>query len=89
MLDPTFSVCYFCPTLSKTRKVPTIFIKSLNMKYHEDICSGRGPLMVAQWLRYCAINRKVADSVPDGVILEFLFDIILPIELWPWGRLSP
>jgi len=23
---------------------------------------------VAQWLRYCATNRKVAGSVPDGVI---------------------
>jgi hypothetical protein len=28
----------------------------------------RGPLMVAQWLRYCASNRKVAGSIPDGVI---------------------
>jgi hypothetical protein len=27
----------------------------------------RGPLMVAQWLRYCATNRKVAGSIPDGV----------------------
>jgi hypothetical protein len=27
-----------------------------------------GPLMVAQWLRYCARNRKVAGSIPDGVI---------------------
>jgi hypothetical protein len=23
---------------------------------------------VAQWLRYCATNRKVAGSIPDGVI---------------------
>jgi hypothetical protein len=23
---------------------------------------------VAQWLRYCASNRKVAGSIPDGVI---------------------
>jgi hypothetical protein len=23
---------------------------------------------VAQWLRYCAANRKVAGSIPDGVI---------------------
>jgi hypothetical protein len=29
---------------------------------------GWGPLMVAQWLRYCATNRKVAGSIPDGVI---------------------
>jgi hypothetical protein len=27
-----------------------------------------GPLMVAQWLRYCATNRKVAGSIPDSVI---------------------
>jgi hypothetical protein len=27
----------------------------------------RGPLMVAQWLRHCATNRKVAGSIPDGV----------------------
>jgi hypothetical protein len=28
----------------------------------------RGPLMVAQWLRYCATNWKVAGSIPGGVI---------------------
>jgi hypothetical protein len=28
----------------------------------------RGPLMVAQWLRYCATNQKVAGSIPDGAI---------------------
>jgi hypothetical protein len=27
-----------------------------------------GPLMVAQWLRYYATNRKVAGSIPDGVM---------------------
>jgi hypothetical protein len=27
-----------------------------------------GPLMVAQWLRYCATNRKVAGLIPDSVI---------------------
>jgi hypothetical protein len=30
-----------------------------------------GPLMVAQWLGYCATNRKVAGSIPDGVIAIF------------------
>jgi hypothetical protein len=27
-----------------------------------------GILAVAQWLRFCATNRKVAGSIPDGVI---------------------
>jgi hypothetical protein len=30
-----------------------------------------GTLLVAQWLRYCATNRKVAESIPDGVIVIF------------------
>jgi hypothetical protein len=25
-------------------------------------------IAVTQWLRYCATNRKVAGSIPDGVI---------------------
>jgi hypothetical protein len=29
---------------------------------------------VAQWLRYCATNLKVAGSIPDGV-MEFFIDI--------------
>jgi hypothetical protein len=27
----------------------------------------RGTLLVAQWLRHCATNRKVVGSIPDGV----------------------
>jgi hypothetical protein len=29
---------------------------------------------VAQWLRYCATNQKVAGSIPDGV-MEFFIDM--------------
>jgi hypothetical protein len=29
---------------------------------------------VAQWLRYCTTNQKVAGSIPDGV-MKFFIDI--------------
>jgi hypothetical protein len=42
---------------------------------------------VAQRLRHCATNRKVAGSISDGLI-EIFFYIILPGALWLWGRPS-
>ena len=32
---------------------------------------------VAQWLTFCATNRKVAGSSPDSGIVEFFIDTIL------------
>ena len=43
---------------------------------------------VAQWLRYCATNRKVACSTLAGVDGVFHWHKILPVALLPWGRLS-
>jgi len=43
---------------------------------------------VAHCWRYCATNRKVVGSIPAGVIGIFHWHKILPIALWPWGRLS-
>ena len=42
----------------------------------------------AHWLRCCATNRKVAGSIPAGVIGILHWHKILPIALWLWGRLS-
>jgi len=36
----------------------------------------------------CATNRKVAGSIPAVVIRIFHWYKILPIALWPRGRLS-
>ena len=41
--------------------------------------------VVAQWLRCCATNRKVAGSIPAGVTGIFHRHKILLIALWPWG----
>ena len=37
----------------------------LEIMYFEYVTEGTA---VAQWLRCCAINRKVAGSIPDGII---------------------
>ena len=38
---------------------------------------------MAQWLRCCATNRKVAGSIPTGVIGIFHSHKIVPIALRP------
>jgi hypothetical protein len=40
----------------------------LTIGKYDNIPKSRGPLMVAQWLRYCCTNRKVAGSIPDSVL---------------------
>ena len=35
-------------------------------------------------LKHCATKRKVAGSIPGGVI-EIFVDVILPATLWSWG----
>jgi len=68
------------------------------LRFHGNKCHANAPeyyvirkfavAAVAQWSRFCAINHKVAGSVPAGVIGIFHWHKILPITLWPWGRRS-
>jgi hypothetical protein len=37
------------------------------------------------WLRHCATNLKIVDSIPDGVAG---IDLIIPDPLWPCSQLS-
>ena len=60
--------------------------------FHGNLCkfeiihlSSRG-VAVAEWLRCCATNRKVAGSIPTGVARILFIDIILPIALWLLNR---
>jgi hypothetical protein len=43
---------------------------------------------VVQWLRYCAINQKVAGSIPDGVV-EFFVDISPSDRTMTMGSTQP
>ena len=60
------------------------------MKQGYDINNSLRPEVttVAQWLRCCVTNPKVAGSIPDGVTGIFHGHVILPIALWPWGAHS-
>jgi hypothetical protein len=42
--------------------------ESIWAKLHQTLSKYWEPLMVAQWLRYCATSRNVVGSIPDGVI---------------------
>ena len=41
--------------------------KTGNLSTYEIVPTCTVGTAVAQWLRYCATNRKVAGSIPDGV----------------------
>ena len=64
---------------------PTPSISEGSLPFIQDHIRGTA---VAQWLRCCATNRRVAGSIPAGVIGIFHWHKGLPIALWRWGRLS-
>jgi len=75
------------PFVTTNPLVTTYFGCTKQPNVNRTLYSRKGPA-VAQWLRCCATNRKVAGSIPAGVIRIFHRHKILPIALWPWGRLS-
>jgi len=64
---------------------PVWFVCNRNLAHNNQYGVGTA---VAQWLRRCATNQKVAGWIPDGVTGIFHRHKILPIALWPRGRLS-
>ena len=56
------------------RRIQNLYFKiHLNYKTNFQFLSRRKGTVVAQWLRSCATNRKVASSIPDGVTGIFLW----------------
>jgi hypothetical protein len=55
-----------------------VSLKHVQNKIYADTGTGTNVVrfrrVLAQWLRYCATNQKVAGSIPDGV-MEFFIDI--------------
>ena len=84
---------YYCMYVTIALFIPCIVTKWKThcALVHYCIFYSHTPLhgtAVAQWLRCCATNRKVTGSIPIGVIGIFHRHKLLPIALWPWGRLS-
>ena len=50
------------------------FLRKVSLNLYHYIYNGW--IAVAQWLRCCTTNQKVAGSIPDGMLsLEFFIDI--------------
>jgi hypothetical protein len=52
----------------ETRAICILALWQLKATFERIFTFRRGPLMVAQWLRYCATNRKVSGSIQNGII---------------------
>jgi hypothetical protein len=59
-----WDICIFCDEGKNVLSTLWLFINICNLLW----------TAVAQWVRYCATNHKVAGSIPEG-IMEFFIDI--------------
>ena len=55
----------------------------------QEIIIGAGDVWWRISLRRCATSRRVASSIPAGIIRIFFIDLILPTAIWSWSRLNP
>ena len=86
----TFSISWlfisYCDTLYYRAIYREILERKVEQTHKNTHTQCRGETALAQWLGCCVTNRKVAGSIPAGVIGSF--HKILSIVLWPWGRIS-
>jgi hypothetical protein len=64
------NICIISHVQNTNAHRPDVFVSNWNTSFTGD----EEGTAVAQWLRYCATNWKVAGSVPDGVIGIFYSD---------------
>ena len=85
-----------CVRLTTLPPSCAVVMKSGNLNFLEpsgplQACNGTALpfIAMAQWLRCCATNRKVAGSIPTGVIGIFHLHKILPIAICSLGSTQP
>jgi hypothetical protein len=83
LLSPSF----LCFLLGSNISQSAVFSNILSPCSSLNILKPTG-YVIAQWLRYCATNQKVAGSIPDGV-LEFFIDIIHSDRTMALGSTQP